>query len=186
MSQVSALFRVKFVLRTAGNPALLANALRGAVAAVDSQQPVFDIQTMDQRIGDMVAQRRLTMLLIGCFAMLAVVLAAVGVYGVFAFSVTQRAHELGIRLALGASRGGLLRMVLMEAARLVLLGGVLGLGAAWSLNRLLADLLVGVAPHDALSLGLAWGLMTAVALLAGTLPAAGAARTDLVSVLHAD
>jgi predicted permease len=186
MSQVSALFRVKFVLRIAGNPALLANALRGAVAAVDPEQPVFDIQTMDQRIGDMVAQRRLTMLLIACFAMLAVVLSAVGVYGVFACSVTQRAHELGIRLALGASRGGLLRMVLMQAARLVLLGGVLGLGAAWSLNRLLADLLVGVAPHDALSLGLAWGLMTAVALLAGTLPAADAARIDLISVLHAD
>jgi putative ABC transport system permease protein len=141
---------------------------------------------MDRRVLDATAQRRLIMLLIVCFAMLAVVLSAVGVYGVFAYSVTQRTHEMGIRLALGASRGGLLRLVVMQAARLITLGGILGVGAALALSKLLANLLFGVAPRDAVSFSLAWALMTVVALLASTIPAAKAARTDLVSVLHSE
>jgi ABC-type antimicrobial peptide transport system permease subunit len=118
--------------------------------------------------------------------MLAVVLSAVGVYGVFAYSVTQRAQEMGIRLALGASRPGLLRLVVMQAARLIFAGGILGLGAALALSKLLASMLVGVTPHDAVSFSLAWALMTVVALIASTIPAAQAARTDLVSVLHSE
>jgi ABC-type antimicrobial peptide transport system permease subunit len=126
------------------------------------------------------------MLLIACFAMLAVVLSAVGVYGVFAYSVTQRAQEMGISLALGASRPGLLRLVVMQAARLIFAGGILGLGAALALSKLLASMLVGVTPHDAVSFSLAWALMTVVALRASTIPAAQAARTDLVSALHSE
>jgi putative ABC transport system permease protein len=116
--------------------------------------------------------------------MLAVVLSAVGVYGVFSYSVNQRAHEMGIRLVLGASRGGLLRLIVMQAARPIALGGILGVGTALAFSRLLATLLVGVTPHDAVSFSLAWALMTVVALLASTIPAADAARADLVSVLH--
>jgi ABC-type antimicrobial peptide transport system permease subunit len=126
------------------------------------------------------------MLLICCFALLAVVLSAVGVYGVFAYSVNQRRHEMGIRLALGASRNGLLRLVVMQAARLIVLGGALGAGAALLLSRLLASLLVGVKPHDPMSFWTAWALMTIVALIASSLPAADAARTDLLSVLHSE
>lgn len=126
------------------------------------------------------------MLLIACFAMLAVILSAVGVYGVFSYSVTQRSHEMGIRLALGASRGGLLRLVVMEAAQLIVLGGAFGLAAAFALNRLLTSVLVGVTPHDAESLSLAWAVMTVVALFASIIPAASAAHTDLISVLHSE
>jgi putative ABC transport system permease protein len=186
MSQGAGRWTIKLVLRTSGNPALLANAMRAAVTAVDPRQPVFDIETMDQRVSDVVAQRRLIMLLIACFAILAVVLSAVGVYGVFAYSVTQRAQEMGIRLALGASRPGLLRLVVMQAARLIFAGGILGLGGALALSKLLASMLVGVTPHDAVSFSLAWALMTVVALLASAIPAADAARTNLVSVLHAE
>jgi putative ABC transport system permease protein len=173
-------------LRSTADPALLANAMRKAVLAVDPQQPLFDIQTMDQRVSDQVAQRRLIMLLIACFAALAVILSAVGVYGVFAYSVSQRTQEMGIRLALGASRSGLLGLVVAQAARLIALGGVLGIAAAFLLSKLLTSMLVGVKPHDAMSFSLAWILMTIVALLASTIPASHAARTDLVSVLHSE
>ena len=177
---------VSIAVRTVGNPAALANALREAVTAVDPEQPVFDIESMDQRVTEAVAQRRMTMLLITCFAMLAAVLCAVGVYGVFSYSVTQRMQEMGIRLALGASRRGLLQLVLMQAARLIAAGSILGVGAALAMSRLLSSLLVGVTPHDAISYSLAWALMTAVALLASTIPAVKAARTDLVSVLRSE
>ncbi len=177
---------IHIALRTSVEPASLASGMRAALTAVDPQQPLFDIQTMDQRVSTAVAQRRLTMLLIACFAMLAVILSAVGVYGVFAYSVTQRSQEMGIRLALGSSRGGVLRLVVVQAARLIVLGGILGVGAALVLSKLLASLLVGVTPHDALSFSFAWALMTAVALLASTLPAATAAGTDLVSVLRSE
>jgi ABC-type antimicrobial peptide transport system permease subunit len=160
--------------------------MRRAVLAVDPQQPLFDIQTMDQRVASQVAQRRLIMLLIACFALLAVILSAVGVYGVFAYSVSQRTQEMGIRLALGASRRGLRGLIVAQAARLIAFGGVLGIAAAFVLSKLLASMLVGIKPHDALSFSLAWILMTIVALLASTIPASHAARTDLVSVLHSE
>jgi predicted permease len=177
---------VNIALRSTADPALLANAMRKAVLAVDPKQPLFDIQTMDQRVASLVAQRRLIMLLITCFAALAVILSAVGVYGVFAYSVSQRTQEMGIRLALGASRSGLLGLVVAQAARLIALGGGVGIAAAFLLSKLLTSMLVGVKPHDAMSFSLAWILMTVVALLASTIPASHAARTDLVSVLHSE
>jgi ABC-type antimicrobial peptide transport system permease subunit len=139
---------------------------------------------MDQRVSEAVAQRRMIMLLIACFAMLAVVLCAVGVYGVFSYSVTQRMREMGIRLALGASRSSLLRLVVMEAVRLVVVGGILGVGAALAMSRLLSSLLVGVTPHDAISFSFAWSLMTAVALAATLIPARAAMRVEPVVVLR--
>jgi predicted permease len=177
---------VNIALRSTADPTLLANAMRKAVLAVDPEQPVFDIQTMDQRVSSQIAQRRLIMLLIACFALLAVILSAVGVYGVFAYSVSQRTQEMGIRLALGASRSGLLGLIVLQAARLIALGGILGITAALALSKLLASMLVGVKPHDAVSFSLAWILMTVVALVASTIPASGAARTDLISVLHTE
>lgn len=175
---------VDLILRTGADPVSLSNAMRKAVIAVDHEQPLFDVQTMDQRVSELVAPRRLMMFLIASFAVLAVVLAAVGVFGVFAYSVSQRMQEMGIRLALGSSRGGLLRLIVMQAARLILFGGAIGIVSALLVSRLLASTLVGVTPHDSLTFSLAWMLMTVVALFASIVPAAGAARTDLQSVLR--
>jgi putative ABC transport system permease protein len=177
---------IGIVVRTANNHSLLANALRGVVTAMDSDQPVFDIETMEQRVSEALAQRRLIMLLSTCFALLAVVLCSVGVYGVFSYSVTQRMHEMGIRLALGGSRMGLLQLVVSEAGRLIVLGGIFGVGAALGVSRLLSSLLVGVTSRDAITFALAWALMTTVALLASTVAATKALRTDLVAVLHTE
>lgn len=177
---------INIALRSTADPALLASAMRKAVLAIDSQQPLFDIETMDQRVASQVAQRRLVMLLITCFALLAVILSAVGVYGVFAYSVVQRLPEMGVRLVLGASRGRLLALIVAQAARLIATGGILGITGAFLLSRLLSSMLVGVGPHDAISFSLAWALMTMIALLASTIPASHAARVDLVSVLHSE
>jgi putative ABC transport system permease protein len=175
---------VDLILRTSTNPHSLSNAMREAVVAVDHEQPLFDVQTMNERLSDLLGQRKLMMLLIACFAMVAVILAAVGVFGVFAYSVSQRAQEMGIRLALGASRMGLLRLIVMQAARLIFFGGAAGIGSALLLSGLLSSELVGVTPHDTLSFSLAWALMTVIALIASILPAVDAARTDLLSVLR--
>jgi putative ABC transport system permease protein len=178
--------KISIAVRTLHDPASLTNALRQAVTAVDRNQAVFDIQTMDERVSTATAQRRLIMMLIACFAMLAVVLSAVGVYGVFAYSVARRTQEMGIRLALGASRSGVLRLIVMQAARMIGLGSILGLSGALALSKLLASLLVGVTPHDPASFACAFVLMTVVALLASVIPAARAAQTDLISALHSD
>jgi ABC-type antimicrobial peptide transport system permease subunit len=126
------------------------------------------------------------MLLIATFAMLALVLAGVGIYGVFTYWVNQRRQEMGIRLALGSSRSGLLRLILFQAMRVILAGGIVGVAGAWFLARMLASMLVGVEVHDPASLFLAWALMTLVALLGTSLPALGAARTNPTSVLYSE
>lgn len=172
------------LLRTSVEPSSLANAMRQAVLAADSQQPLFDIETMNERLANLVAPQRLLMFLIVCFAALAVALSAVGVFGVFVYSVSQRTQEMGIRLALGASRASLLQLVVLQAARLILFGGAIGVGGALLLSRFLAGTLTGVSPHDPLSFTLAWALMTAIALCASVIPAMNAAGTDLMSVLR--
>jgi ABC-type antimicrobial peptide transport system permease subunit len=178
--------RVNLLLRSNVEPASLANAMRRAVTATDAEQPLFDVEIMDARVADTVAPRRLMMMLTACFAMLAVVLSGVGVYGVFAYSVSQRTQEMGIRLALGASRGRVLRLVSLQAMRLILAGSAFGLGGALLLSKWLSSMLVGVTQHDPISFSAAWGVMTAVALLASLIPATQAARTDLISVLHSE
>ncbi|UWZ83188.1 ABC transporter permease [Occallatibacter riparius] len=175
---------VDLVLRTSAGQASLSNAMHAAVTAVDHQQPLFDVQTMEERLSNLVAPRKLMMSLIASFAVLAVILAAVGVFGVFTYTVSQRTQEMGIRLALGATRNSLLRLIVLQAARLISFGGAIGIGAGWFLSRLLASTLVGITPHDTLSFSLAWVFMTLIALVASVVPAVSAARTDLLSVLR--
>lgn len=174
------------LLRTSIEPGSLASAMRKAVIEADPDQPLFDVETMDERTSQSVAQQRLMMLLIASFAVLAMILAGVGIYGVFAYWVNQRKQEMGIRLALGASRARVLRLVSLQALRLILAGSVLGIGAALLVSKLLSSMLVGVTRHDPISFSAAWFLMTAIALLASMIPAAQAARTDLISVLHSE
>ena len=178
--------RINLLLRAEIQPGALSSAMRRAVTATDAEQPLFDVETTQERVAEAVAPRRLVMLLTACFAMLAVVLSGVGVFGVFAYSVSQCTQEMGIRLALGASRAQVVRLVSVQALRLILAGSVLGVGAALVLSRWLSSMLVGVTGHDPVSLSAAWVLMTVIALLASMIPAAQAARTDLISVLHSE
>ena len=177
---------VNILLRTSVEAASLTEAMRKVVLDTDPMQPLFDVATMESRLSQSLAQRRLMMLLIASFAMLAMTLAGVGIYGVFAYWVNQRRQEMGIRLALGATRGRVLRLVTLQALRLILAGSALGIGSAFLLSKWLSSMLVGVTGHDPVSFSAAWILMTVIALLASMIPAAQAARTDLISVLHSE
>jgi putative ABC transport system permease protein len=177
---------VNILLRISVEPASLTAAMRKAVINIDPAQPLFDVATMESRLSQSLAQRRLIMLLIVSFAALAMVLAGVGVYGVFTYWVSQRRQEMAIRLALGSSRAELLRLTVARAICLILAGGVIGIAGAWFLDRLLASMLVGVKVHDPVSLSLAWALMTLIALVASCVPARNAARTNVISVLHSE
>ena len=177
---------VNILLRSSVEPASLTAAMRKAVIDIDPMQPLFDVATMESRLSQSLAQRRLIMLLIAAFAMLAMILAGVGVYGVFSYWVSHRRQEMAIRLALGSSRPELLRLIVSQAMRLILAGGAIGVAGAWLLDRLLASMLVGVRVHDPVSLSLAWALMTLIALVGCGLPARNAARTNVISVLHSE
>jgi len=177
---------VNIVLRLGVEPASLTTTIRKAVIDTDPMQPLFDVATMESRLSRSLAQRRLLMLLISVFAMLAMILAGVGVYGVFSYGVSQRRQEMAIRLALGSSRPELLRLIVSQAMRLILAGGAIGIAGAWLLDRLLASMLVGVKVHDPVSFSLAWALMTLIALVGSWVPARNAARTNVISVLHSE
>ncbi|MGB6744526.1 MAG: ABC transporter permease [Terracidiphilus sp.] len=177
---------VNILLRSSLEPASLTTPLRKALLDADPTQPLFDVATMESRLSRSLAQRRLIMLLIAAFALLALILAGVGVYGAFSYWVSQRKKEMAIRLALGSSRPELLRLIVAQAMRLILAGGVIGIAGAWFVDRLLASMLVGVKVHDPISLSLAWGLMTLIALVGSSVPARNAARTNVISILHSE
>jgi predicted permease len=177
---------VNILLRSTVEAASLTTALRKVVIDTDPVQPLFDVATMDRRLSQSLAQRRLIMLLIAAFAALAMVLAGVGVYGLFTYWVSHRRQELAIRLALGSSRRDLLRLILSQAMRLILAGGIMGIAGAWFLDRLLVSMLVGIQVHDPISLSVAGALMTLIALVGCSVPARSAIRTNVISVLHSE
>jgi putative ABC transport system permease protein len=166
------------VLATNGNPGALSSAVRSTVGALDHQTPVYDIATLEQRLSESLAQRRLTMFLLSAFAALALLLAAIGVYGVISYAVVQRTQEIGIRVALGATRGSVLRLILRQQARMILLGSAAGLALAAGLTGIMSSLLYGVKPHDFATFAASWIVLTAIALLASAAPAVRATRTD--------
>jgi putative ABC transport system permease protein len=171
-------------VRTSQDPSTVTNAIRERIFAIDKGLPPYNIATMDQLVSTSVAQPRLNLSLLVAFAVLALVLAAVGVYGVMAYAVTQRTHEFGIRTALGASPTDVLKQVFLEGGRLAALGLALGLIAALVLTRLMASLLFGVSPSDPMTLGLVAVILALVALAACYIPARRAARVDPVIALR--
>jgi predicted permease len=171
-------------VRTSLDPASVTSAIREQVFAIDKGLPLYNIATMDQLVSNSVAQPRLNLSLLVAFAVLALALAAVGVYGVMAYAVTQRTQEFGIRMALGASSADVLRQVFFEGGRLAALGLGLGLIAALALTRLMASLLYGVKPSDPVSLGVAAALLAVVALAACYIPARRATRVDPLVALR--
>jgi predicted permease len=172
------------VLATNGNPGALSAPLRSRIFTLNHQAPVYDIATLEERLSESLAQRRLTMLLLSAFAALALLLAAVGVYGVISYAVVQRTQEIGIRVALGATRHGVLRLVLRQQARLILLGSAAGLVLAFALSGVLSSLLYGVKAHDFTTFAVSWIVLMIVALLAGAAPAVRATRTDPCAALR--
>jgi putative ABC transport system permease protein len=175
---------MRFVVRADGDPTQLTSAVRHAVQSVDPNQPVTEIRTMDEFLASAVSQRRLSMLLLGVFAGIATILAAVGIYGVMAFAVAQRSHEIGIRMALGAEPGDVLRMVVGDGMRLAGIGLVIGIVSAFVTSRYLQSQLFGVKATDPLTFaGVAAGLAI-VALAACYFPARRATRVDPLIALR--
>ena len=171
-------------VRTSLDPASVTNAIREQVAALDKDLPLYNIATMDQLVSTSVAQPRLNLSLLVAFAALALILAAVGVYGVMAYAVTQRTHEIGIRMALGALPADVLRQVLVEGGRLAAFGVALGLLAALALTRLMSTLLFGVKPTDPVTFAVVAATLVCVALAACYVPARRATCVDPIIALR--
>jgi putative ABC transport system permease protein len=172
------------LVRTSNDPLAVVSGIHTELQQLDREQPMASIATMDQLLADSLSRARFTMLLLGIFAAVALVLASVGIYGLIAYSVTQRTQELGIRLALGAQRRDVFRLVLGQGTRLTLLGLVLGIAAALGITRLMASLLFGISATDPLTFAGVAGLLAFVALLACFLPARRATRVDPIVALR--
>jgi predicted permease len=175
---------VAVVLRTAGDPAAIMSQVRRAVEQIDSREVIYGVRTMDEVIADSFAARRLSMILLAIFAVMALVLSCIGIYGVISYVVGQRTHEIGIRMALGAQRRDVMRMVLGEGARMALIGVTAGIAAALALTRLMANQLFGVSAYDPLTFTAVAIVLTLVALLACYLPARRAVRVDPMIALR--
>jgi predicted permease len=174
-----------FALRTESDPRNLVGAVRDAVLEVDPEQPIFDARTMGDRITEAASGTRFNATLLGFFGFVALALAAVGVYGVIAYSVAERTHEIGIRVALGASPGDVAGMVMSQGTVMTVVGLLMGLAGAWFATRYIATLLYGITPGDPLTFGGAAVMLGAVALAACYLPARRAMRVDpMVALRH--
>lgn len=175
---------MNLIVKSAADPAALTSAIRSAVASIDKDQPISAIATMQQLVNDSVSTRRVTLILLGIFSALALVLAAIGIYGVISYSVAQRTHEIGIRMALGADGGGVLRMILAQGAKIAGAGVIIGLAASLGLTRLMANLLFSVSAADPLTFAAVAIVLVGVAMLACYIPARRALRVDPIIALR--
>jgi putative ABC transport system permease protein len=172
------------VVRTSADPRSFAGAVRAAIRSADKTAPVFNVSTLEDALRDQVAPRRFQTLLLSLFAFLAVILSAIGVYGLMHYSVTQRTHEIGIRMALGAQPLEVIRLVLGQGGRIALAGILIGVGAALSIGRVLSSLLFGVTPTDPVTFVVVTLLLCVVALDACYIPARRAIRVDPMVALR--
>jgi putative ABC transport system permease protein len=175
---------MQVAVRTRGNPERYVNLIRDAVRSVDPDQPIANLARMEELLSRSVGERRLSMMLLSLFSGIALVLASVGIYGVMSYSVTQRARELGVRIALGADRTDVLRLVLRQGMSLAILGIGIGLAAALALTRLIESQLYGVTATDPATFALVAGVLAATALVANLIPAIRATRLDPAVVLR--
>jgi len=172
------------VVKTDIDSASLAATVRRAVWEIDKDQPVSDIRTMENIMADSIARQRFSMLLLAIFAGVALVLAGVGIYGVMSYSVAQRTHEIGIRMALGAQTGAVLKLAIGYGMKLVLVGLLIGLIAAFALTRVMSTLLFGVTATDPATFTLISLLLIAVAVLASYVPARRATKVNPIIALR--
>jgi macrolide transport system ATP-binding/permease protein len=176
--------RAHFELRTVGDPAVLVNTVRGIVAQTDSNLPLFEVRTQTQQIEQSLFQQRFVSRLSSIFAFLAMVLACLGLYGLLSYEVARRTRELGIRIALGAQRRNLMRLVVWRGLMLAIAGAIIGIGASMAVTRLMASLLYRVAPNDPATIGGVSILLMAVALAACLMPARRAMSIDPMVALR--
>jgi putative ABC transport system permease protein len=177
---------ITLVVRTAGDPAALSSAVRSAVWSLDANLPISNVLTMDEAVAKANAQPRFEMLLLGIFAAIALVLAAVGIYGVMSYSVSRRTHEIGIRISLGASRSDVLRLVLRQGLILALAGSAVGIVSALILARLMTKLLYGISPNDPVTFIAVAALLLIVSLVACYVPARRAMQVDPVTAMRCE
>jgi len=177
---------MSLVVRTAAEPLALAAAVRREAQALDNAAPVFDVGAAEQTVGQTVAQPRFNLILLGLFAVVALLLASVGIYGVLSNAVRQRTHEMGVRLALGARPSAVFRLVIRQGMALAVAGIVIGLSGAFALTRYLESLLFEVKPADPLTFGVVVLLLLGVSLLACWIPARRATKVDPLVALRAE
>ena len=183
--QQFAIQTMSIFVRSQMNSASLMNALRGAIDEIDKNVPVFRVRTLPEYLSQSIAQPRLNAMLVGLFALIALLLAAAGIFGVMSYSVTQRTQEIGIRLALGAQRYDVLRLIVGQGMRFVAAGLVLGLIGVFACTRLLQSLLFGIGATDLRTMLVVSIILSAVAFLACLLPARRATLVDPVRALRA-
>jgi putative ABC transport system permease protein len=174
------------ILRTNGNPSSLANPARDAILSIDANVPLSQVRELGEIVDANVAPRRLSVWLLSAFAALALLLSAVGIYGVMSYMVTQRTQEIGVRIALGAQRGDVMRLVLQNGMTLLLAGLGIGLAGAFALTRFLQSLLFEVKSTDIMTFASVPVLLAAVAFMACYLPARRATLVDPVVALRND
>ena len=174
------------VVRTVAAPMALAGPIRSIARSVDQRVPILEIRTLDDVLSGSLGEPQVYALLLGVFAALALVLAAVGLYGVVSYTVTERTHEMGVRMALGAVQGDVVRLVLGQGLALVVAGAAIGLGAALFMTRLLTRLIPSAVAGDPLTLSAVMALLLGVAFLAAYLPARRASRVDPMVALRCE
>jgi putative ABC transport system permease protein len=174
------------IVRTNADPRAIAGQVRTIVREIEPATPIARVQTMTEAVAESVAPRRFTTMLLLGFAVVAMILAGLGIYSVIAYSVSQRRAEMGIRMALGASRANVVGQVLGEGVRTAAIGSVFGLVIAFAATRLLRALFVGVSPTDTMTLGSVTVVLMLVALAASYIPARRASRVDPVQAIRAD
>jgi ABC-type antimicrobial peptide transport system permease subunit len=182
----TAVYATALIVRTNVDPASVADAVKARIWAISPNTPVMDVRTMDDVFAASLQRPRLTLSLLSLFAMVGLVLGAVGIYGVVAFGVQQRVRELGIRAALGADAGRLRRLVVMGGIRYAAIGVVIGLPVAFALSRALRGMFFGVSAGDPLAFVATPAALVTVAVLASWFPARSAARSDPMAVLRQD
>jgi putative ABC transport system permease protein len=174
------------VVRSTTNPSSMASAITSEIHSLDPELPAYEFKTMDQRLSDSLARRRFSTLLLAVFAFVALLLAAIGIYGVMAYSVTQRTQEIGIRMALGARPGSIALLVIRQSFVLVILGTAIGLGGAFALTRVMASLLFEVSATDLQTFVVPALLLGSIALVASYFPARRAAKVDPTIALRSE
>jgi putative ABC transport system permease protein len=176
---------MNLIVKSAADPGALTSSIRRAVASIDKDQPIFGIATMQELMDNSVSTRRVTLILLAMFSGLALVLAAIGIYGVISYSVAQRTHEIGVRMTLGAQRADILRMVLGQGGRIAFAGIVIGMVAAFALTRLMSGLLFSVSAGDPATFAAVAALLVLVAIVACYIPARRAIRVDpMIALRH--